>query len=65
MLTVARPRRFDLNVLLSLYALLHFRNVIAAGQHLGVIQPTMSGDLRLLRQMLGDGLLVRVQGETT
>jgi DNA-binding transcriptional LysR family regulator len=61
--TVARLRRFELNVLFSLHALLHFRNVTAAGQHLGVIQPTMSGDLRRLRQMLGDALLVLSRGE--
>jgi DNA-binding transcriptional LysR family regulator len=49
--------------LLALHALLHFRNVTAAGHHLGVTQPSMSGDLRRLRQMLGDELLVRVGGE--
>jgi DNA-binding transcriptional LysR family regulator len=61
--TVARLRRFDLNLLLSLHALLYFRNVTAAGAHLGVTQPTMSGDLRRLRRILGDELLVRVGGE--
>jgi LysR family nod box-dependent transcriptional activator len=61
--TVARLRRFDLNLLLSLHALLQFRNVTTAGKHLGVTQPTMSGDLRRLRRMLGDELLVRVGGE--
>jgi DNA-binding transcriptional LysR family regulator len=57
-----RLRRVDLNLLLSLHALLYFRSVTAAGKHLGVTQPTMSGDLRRLREMLGDQLLVGTRG---
>jgi LysR family nod box-dependent transcriptional activator len=53
-------RRYDLNLLLSLHALLHTRNVTMAGDWLGVTQPAMSTELRRLRQMFADELLVRV-----
>jgi len=56
---LARLRRYDLNLLLSLHALLHTRNVTQAGDWLGVTQPAMSSDLRRLRQMFKDELLVR------
>jgi LysR family transcriptional regulator, nod-box dependent transcriptional activator len=56
-------RRFDLNLLLSLHALLHTRNVTQAGDWIGVTQPAMSSDLRRLRQMFKDELLVRVGRE--
>src|SRR5919108_3554756 len=56
---IAGLRRFDLNLVLSLHALLHTRNVTQAGDWLGVTQPAMSSDLRRLRQMFGDELLVR------
>jgi LysR family transcriptional regulator, nod-box dependent transcriptional activator len=56
---IAGLRRFDLNLLLSLHTLLHTRNVTQAGEFLGVSQPAMSGDLRRLRQMFNDELLVR------
>ncbi len=56
---IAGLRRFDLNLLLSLHALLHTRNVTQAGAWLGVTQPAMSSDLRRLRQMFKDDLLVR------
>jgi DNA-binding transcriptional LysR family regulator len=56
---IARLRRYDLNLLLSLHALLHTRNVTQAGEWLGVTQPAMSSDLRRLRQMFRDELLVR------
>src|SRR5690348_7969091 len=56
---VAGLRRYDLNLLLSLRALLHTRNVTQAGEWLGVTQPAMSSDLRRLRQMFKDELLVR------
>jgi LysR family transcriptional regulator, nod-box dependent transcriptional activator len=58
-----RLQRFDLNLLLSLRALLHARNVTLAGERIGITQPAMSADLRRLRQMLGDELLVRVGRE--
>jgi DNA-binding transcriptional LysR family regulator len=60
---VARLRRYDLNLVLSLHALLHMRNVTQAGDWLGVTQPAMSSDLRRLRQMFKDELLVRVGRE--
>src|SRR5436305_2164482 len=60
---IANLRRFDLNLLLSLHALLHTRNVTQAGDWLGVTQPAMSSDLRRLRQMFKDELLVRVGRE--
>lgn len=56
---VAGLRRYDLNLLLSLHALLRTRNVTQAGEWLGVTQPAMSSDLRRLRQMFNDELLVR------
>ena len=56
---IAGLRRYDLNLLLSLHALLHTRNVTQAGEWLGVTQPAMSSDLRRLRQMFNDDLLVR------
>src|SRR5579884_1829201 len=52
-------RRYDLNLMLSLHALLHTRNVTQAADWLGVTQPAMSSDLRRLRYMFGDELLVR------
>ena len=55
----ARLRGVDLNLLPSLYALLYFRNVTMAAAHLSVTQPTMSGDLRRLRRLFGDELLLR------
>jgi LysR family transcriptional regulator, nod-box dependent transcriptional activator len=59
----ARLRGIDLNLLPSLYALLHFRNVTMAAAHLSVTQPTMSGDLRRLRRLFGDELLLRAGRE--
>ena len=56
---IAALRRYDLNLLLSLHALLRTRNVTQAGEWLGVTQPAMSSDLRRLRQMFNDELLVR------
>jgi DNA-binding transcriptional LysR family regulator len=56
---IAKLRRYDLNLLLSLHVLLHTRNVTQAGDWLGVTQPAMSSDLRRLRQMFKDELLVR------
>jgi DNA-binding transcriptional LysR family regulator len=56
---VAGLRRYDLNLLLSMHALLQTRNVTQAGEWLGVTQPAMSSDLRRLRQMFNDELLIR------
>jgi DNA-binding transcriptional LysR family regulator len=60
---IARLRRYDINLVLSLHALLHTRNVTQAGDWLGVTQPAMSSDLRRLRQMFRDELLVRAGRE--
>ena len=56
-------RRFDLNLLVALDALLSTRNVTRAGEQLSLTQSAMSGELRRLRQMFGDELLVRVGRE--
>ena len=47
----------NLNLLLSLEALLAEANVTRAARRLGVTQPTMSRALRRLREELGDPLL--------
>ena len=52
--------QFDLNLLVSLDALLIERNVTRAGQRVGLSQPAMSGALSRLRDLLKDELLVRV-----
>jgi len=59
----AELRRFDLNLLVGLHALLYFRNVTRAAEHVGLSQPAMSRELRQLRQLFGDELLVRVGRE--
>jgi DNA-binding transcriptional LysR family regulator len=59
----AELRRFDLNLLVALHALLYFRNVTRAAEHVGISQPAMSRELRQLRQLFGDPLLVRVGRE--
>lgn len=52
--------QFDLNLLVSLDALLIERNVTRAGQRVGLSQPAMSGTLSRLRDLFHDELLVRV-----
>ena len=59
----AELRRFDLNLLVGLHALLYFRNVTRAAEHVGLSQPAMSRELRQLRHLFGDELLVRVGRE--
>lgn len=54
-------RRIDLNLLIALDVLLDERNVTRAAEHLSLTQPTVSGMLRRLRQLLGDPLFVRTQ----
>jgi len=49
----------DLNLLTSLDVLLDERNVTRAARRLGVSQPAVSHNLRRLRELLGDPLLVR------
>lgn len=56
-------RRFDLNLLVALDALLRYRNVTRAGEHIGLTQSAMSTELRRLRHMFADDLLVRVGRE--
>lgn len=51
--------QLNLNLLLSLEALLAETNVTRAARRLGVTQPTMSRALRRLREELDDALLVR------
>lgn len=50
----------DLNLLITLDALLRERNVTRTAQRLGVSQPAVSGALGRLRRHFGDQLLVRV-----
>lgn len=50
----------DLNLLLTLDALLRERNVTRTAERLGVSQPAVSGALSRLRRHFGDQLLVRV-----
>jgi len=50
----------DLNLLVSLRALLRLRSVTRAATEVGVSQPAMSNTLRRLRHLLGDELLIRV-----
>ncbi|WP_181803367.1 LysR family transcriptional regulator [Streptomyces shenzhenensis] len=54
------PRRLDLNLLLSLDALLKERNVTRAAQALSLSQPAVSAALGKLRRHFGDELLHRV-----
>lgn len=52
-------RRVDLNLLVSLDALLRERHVTLAAKRMSVSQPAMSSSLARLRKLLGDPLLVR------
>jgi DNA-binding transcriptional LysR family regulator len=54
-------RQVDLNLLAVLDALLDELNVTRAAARLGYTQPTVSGMLRRLRDVLGDPLFVRTQ----
>lgn len=53
----------DLNLVLSLRALLEERNVTRAGQRIGLSQPAMSAALARLRRHFDDELLSRVGGQ--
>lgn len=55
-----RLRSLDLNLLLTLDALLSERGVTAAAHRMGTSQPTMSTGLARLRRHFGDALLERV-----
>ncbi|WP_157370956.1 LysR family transcriptional regulator [Arthrobacter sp. Leaf141] len=50
----------DLNLLVSLDALLEERNVTRAGARIGISQPAMSSSLQRLRRQFDDELLTRV-----
>ncbi len=52
-------KSLDLNLLPPLEALLRLRNVTLAAEDTGMSQPAMSRALARLRDVLGDGLLVR------
>ena len=56
-------RDIDLNLLVTLEALLRERNVTRAGQVLGASQPAMSAALARLRDLFQDQLLLRVGRE--
>jgi DNA-binding transcriptional LysR family regulator len=56
-------RNIDLNLLLHLQALLEERNVTRAGRRVHLSQPAMSRALERLRELLGDDLLIRAEGE--
>lgn len=53
-------KRFDLNLLVALDALLDEKNVTRASERLYMSQPAMSGALQRLRERFNDPLLVRV-----
>jgi LysR family transcriptional regulator, nod-box dependent transcriptional activator len=55
--------RFDLNLLVSLNALLHEKNVTRAAERVFITQPAMSAALGKLRNYFNDPLLVRVGRE--
>ena len=56
----AAARRLDENLIRSLHELLSGTNISAAALRLGMSQPAMSRQLRTLREIVGDPLLVRV-----
>jgi DNA-binding transcriptional LysR family regulator len=54
------PRRLDEGLIRALHELLSCTNISAAAARLGMSQPAMSRQLRTLREIVGDPLLVRV-----
>ncbi len=56
----AAARRLDEGLIRSLHELLSGANISAAASRLGMSQPAMSRQLRTLREIVGDPLLVRV-----
>ncbi|APR85121.1 Transcriptional regulator [Minicystis rosea] len=58
-ITTVNLAQLDLNLLVTLAALLEERSVTRAGQRLGLSQPAVSNALARLREVLGDPLLVR------
>jgi DNA-binding transcriptional LysR family regulator len=59
-LTEPKIANLDLNLLVSLDALLRERSVTRAAERLGLSQPSLSGSLKRLRRYFGDELLVRM-----
>jgi DNA-binding transcriptional LysR family regulator len=57
---VADLRKIDLNLLVTLEAVLDERNLTRAAERVGITQPAMSGALGRLRKLTGDELLIRV-----
>jgi DNA-binding transcriptional LysR family regulator len=55
--------QLDLNLLLSLDALLEERSVTRAARRMGLAQPTLSASLGRLRRHFGDDLLIRTGNE--
>src|SRR3712207_7626736 len=55
--------RLDLNLLVSLNALLQQRSVTRAAAQMGLSQPALSASLARLRRHFGDDLLTRVGNE--
>lgn len=62
-LSVMRLTNLDLNLLVSLDALLDQRSVTRAAHQLGLSQPALSASLSRLRRHFGDELLTRVGNE--
>ncbi|MBV1921733.1 MAG: LysR family transcriptional regulator [Pseudomonadales bacterium] len=58
-MTTSNLETIDLNLLLALKALLHYRHVTEAAESMGITQSGMSRSLRKLRQLLNDELLIR------
>ena len=54
-------KKLDLNLLVTLEALLAEQNVTRAAERLGLSQPAVSAQLARLRYLLGDQLLVPAQ----
>lgn len=55
-------RSFDLNLLISLYALLEERHISRAAERVGMSQPGMSRALNRLRKEFRDPILVKGAG---
>jgi DNA-binding transcriptional LysR family regulator len=57
---VADLRKIDLNLLVTLEAVLDEQNLTHAAERVGITQPAMSSALGRLRRLTGDELLIRV-----
>lgn len=54
----------DLNLLVSLHAILEERSVTGAAERVGLSQPAMSHALRRIRKLFGDEILIREGGRS-